>query len=844
MDALRFGPYELRPDLRTLRRDGAPVTLGVRAFDVLVALAERRDRVVTKEELLDLVWPGLVVEENNLQAQVSALRKAIGPAAIATLPGRGYRFIAEVGDRAPLPSPGAAAALPTAIRHRADADIIGRDNDIDGLCSALAAHRLVSIVGAGGVGKTTVARAVARRSAGEEDALAWVDLAPLPAGASAATVATALAAALGTPLGEGDAPALLARALADRSLLVVLDNAEHVAPQTAAVVAALCAGSPGLRLLVTSQVALHVPGEQVWRLESLALPPTGALIDEARRHGAFALFERRAREADHRFALGADDVQRVSALCHALDGNALAIELAAARAPQLGIGPLHARLTDALRLLKHPGMVPDRQRSLRGALAWSWSLLGSGEQAVLRRLAVFAGPFTLELAQQVATDTTGLDEWAVLDSLVVLVDRSLVQRVSDEPPRYRLLETTRLHAMEELTAANEADAAGRRHGQAMAALGVQLRTASRALSTRCLADTYTVALADLESAFERACRHGDAPTAGAVGLGLMVLQGACGLSHGMRARMQAGHELLPQAVEPLDRARLATLAAPWSSIALPTVPRLAAAQLRLAAWQAAADPAEVYLSLCQVTGEHVRAGDAAAAATTYAAAVAAEVPGWPAQLRIHATTAACDLALYGDEPGKGRRAAERMLELAKEANDEWLTLFACFRAADYATADGDMSAAITLGCECVAALQRIHRPRELGVGLANLCSAYLQAGDVRAARRAAARALPLVRRHLYAGVLFNHLSLIAARDGNLHAAARLLGHADAWYAQNQLSRRQATEARVMEPALDLIVAGVGAGAAAQLRTEGAALDDAAADALATRFLGGADPEGA
>ena len=173
-----------------------------------------------------------------------------------------------------------------------------------------------------------------------------------------------------------------------------------------------------------------------------------------------------------------------------------------------------------------------------------------------------------------------------------------------------------------------------------------------------------------------------------------------------------------------------------------------------------------------------------------------------------------------------------MLALALEAGDQWITLLSRLRLADYAASDGDLRAAIALGLECVTALEAMRRPETLGMTLANLCSAYLQAGD-----NEAARALPLLRSHLYAGVLFNHIALIASRDGDLSAAARLLGHPDAWYALYQTTRRKSTEARSEKLARAAIIAGLGAAGAQALLDAGDALGDAGADALARQFLG-------
>ena len=240
---------------------------------------------------------------------------------------------------------------------------------------------------------------------------------------------------------------------------------------------------------------------------------------------------------------------------------------------------------------------------------------------------------------------------------------------------------------------------------------------------------------------------------------------------------------------------------------------------------------------CQVAAEQSRAGDLPAATATHAAALSAEARDWTARMRYQGAGAASDIAQYSGEPGAGRRAAERMLALALEAGDQWITLQSRFRFADHAAGYGDLRAAIALGLECVAALEAKRRPETLGMTLANLCSAYLQAGDIEAARAAAASALPLLRSPLYAGVLFNHIALIAVRDGDLSAAARLFGHSDDWYALYQTTRRQLTEAHSEEPAHAAIIVGLGAAEAQALLDAGGAMGDAGADALARQFPG-------
>jgi predicted ATPase/DNA-binding winged helix-turn-helix (wHTH) protein len=474
-DDTRHDTIEIRPAERQVWIGGKPAALGARAFDLLLALYERRDRVVTKNELLDLVWPGLVVEENNLQVQVSSLRKLLGPNAIVTIPGRGYRFTlpddAMTAPRraAPASSPDAlGAAANDAPRGNLPASppMVGRDDDLAAVASLLQRHAVVSIIGAGGIGKTRLALAVAQASSLETpDGRWWVELAPL---ADASQVPATIAAAVGLQLTGSRRPVdALGAALARHRALIVLDNCEHVADAVADVIASLRAQAPGVRVLVTSQELLKCVDEQAFRLASLALPVTDDL-DTASRCGAVALFIARAHAADPRFALAADNVAAVIDICRRLDGIPLAIELAAARVPMLGVQGLHARLDQMFNVLTGAArMRLRRHQTLRAALEWSFGLLSEDERAVFRRLGVFAGGFTLALAQGVSADER-IDRWQVLELLSQLIDKSLVVAEGEGEPRYRLLEPTRAYALEQLAAAGESAAWLRRHAEVMA----------------------------------------------------------------------------------------------------------------------------------------------------------------------------------------------------------------------------------------------------------------------------------------------------------------------------------------------------------------------------------------
>src|SRR5215469_15414181 len=275
VDVIKLGPFELVSSERQLLRDGQPVELGARAFDLLQVLAEQAGRLVSKATLLERVWPKLVVDENNLPAQIASLRRVLGAAAIRTVPGFGYRLALEVGRATPAgladsPPCAAPAPLPVRVVTSRLTPLIGRNRDLQALQTALDGARCVTAVGAAGIGKTRIAQEVLGRTvAAAARQGAWVDLAPLT---QLRHVASAIAIAVGVALPDrGDGFAALEQALAKVPLLLILDGAEHLASEIAPALAQLLARTGELRALVTSQVPLGVPGETVFRLGPLAV---------------------------------------------------------------------------------------------------------------------------------------------------------------------------------------------------------------------------------------------------------------------------------------------------------------------------------------------------------------------------------------------------------------------------------------------------------------------------------------------------------------------------------------------------------------------------------------------
>ncbi len=450
--ALRFEGFELHPGERRLVVAGRQVEVGSRAFDLLLALTEQAGALATKDQLFDRVWPGMVVAENNIHVHVSALRKVLGNAAITTIPGRGYRFTARpLSGPAPavVSSEGVVARVP-----RTPAPLFGREEEVATLLRLLSGHRLVTVAGPGGVGKTAlVAAALHALPPAQGVRVRWVDL---HAQDSAEHLPTTLEQAI-EPVG----------AAAGAPLLLVLDGAEHLLDAVAQWASQWQDALPGLRLLVTSQAVLQLEEEHVLRLEPLPTPD--GLVDMATAAGyaCVQLFEREAQAADQRFSLMDTNIASVVRICRQLQGHPLAIRLAAQRAHVLGLEALQTHLPQHLDLLRNASRgAPGRQLSLTAAFDWSFQLLRDNERRVLCRLSVFKGRFTLSQAMRVAADPAlagegALDEWAVIDILARLVDRSLISLDRDLAGGYHLAPTIRHFAAQHLDLAGETAAARR-----------------------------------------------------------------------------------------------------------------------------------------------------------------------------------------------------------------------------------------------------------------------------------------------------------------------------------------------------------------------------------------------
>lgn len=444
--AIAFGPFRFLPRKRLLLKENKEVRLGSRAFDILGILLERAGEVVPATDIISHVWPGTLLESNALRVHIASLRKALGDVRgrselITNVRGQGYRFGAPVTqfteDNREL-----VRDRPNEVPLRANR-VVGRENDVASIMSLLAAGNLVTILGPGGIGKTTLARVIADRSMKSGLRVYFVDLAPL---SDLASVVSTIAMVLGLPARSNKGSEIAAFLSRQRALLV-LDNCEHVLTEIADLGDELRDASPDIPILTTSREPLQRHGEHVYQLEPLALPPSAKSLaaTDALTFSAIQLFVDRASSVVHSFDVSNKNVQAVVEICRRLDGIPLAIEFAAGQVEMFGLGEVARGLDRALETLSGTKrMAVKRHRTLGEALDWSYRLLSPTERIVLRSLSIFPGKFDLPSAIAVST-CPGIDSEQAAADVTSLAKKSMVA-IDSKDSRFRLLETTRAYA--------------------------------------------------------------------------------------------------------------------------------------------------------------------------------------------------------------------------------------------------------------------------------------------------------------------------------------------------------------------------------------------------------------
>jgi predicted ATPase/DNA-binding winged helix-turn-helix (wHTH) protein len=831
--AYRFGRFHLLPSERALLVDGERAKLGGRAYDLLMALVERRGRTVSREELFELVWPGRIVEDQNLKTQVLALRKVLGPQAIATIPGRGYRFALPLDDARPsaaaTPSPSKSpVAVPLSNLPSEQSPLHGRVADIVAVLRLLSEYRLVTVAGAAGVGKTRLAQAVAHQLRSRYRDGVWiVELAPVADGALvASTVARVLGFPSGKDIGTVDGAA---RAFSTLSLLLVLDNCEHLVAAISEFASAVLKSAPNVSLLATSQEPLRLRGEQVFRLDTLAVPPDGA-TPQAGTYGAVSLFVERAHAANSHFELTNDNASAVIEVCRRLDGIPLALELAAARVPLLGVDGIRARLNERFRLLTSGSRgAPTRHQTLASALDWSHGLLSTEAQTVFRRLGVFAGSFSLDAARQVAANET-LDEWAVLDHLGELVDKSLVLAEGRDRPRYRLFESTRAYALEALARAGETVDVRRRHAEAIARLFDRADDMFMRVPTM---QWLTELAPDLDNWREALTfsLNNDPATAIALATSATSFLASAGFTVETARACERVAPLLERHATAAAQARYWLALAYLGGYAVVSVPQaLEAAKKAAAGFRQAGDPLRLYRALhllsqhADLIGEHESIGPADDEMQRI------ESPDWPLLL-----TRLRRQGIARRHRREGRIAEYRdgyaaEAKLCAQAGDERAAWILQNHVALAEITLGNLEHAIEVARGTVEQIRERGMQREFWGQLVLYARVMVEKGDPDAALPAVRDAIAVLRPQGALWWLGDHLAWLVAQRGEWTNAARLHGWVDA-----RATEHNAPRGPVVKVARDRLhvqlEAALEAGELTRLMQEGGELNEAHVAAL-------------
>ncbi len=826
-----IGPFRLDPDAEVLTRDGAPTRLGPRAVAVLLALVRHPNQHVPKSTLIDAAWRGLVVEESNLAVQISAIRRVFsqvpgGERWIETLARRGYRFVGPVREP-PAEAGHARTNLPRALTS-----FVGRERELLEIKRLLPTTRLLTLVGAGGIGKTRVAQQVAAEVMDAYRDGAWfVDLAPITRPelvASAIAQALGLRSAAGKPLVE-----MVCSQIEGRELLLVLDNCEHVLDTCAALVQSLLRGAVSLTIIATSREPLQLAGEQTYSLQTLSLPDPAGSLDDMASSEAVQLFVDRARRHQPSFELSASIAPAIAQLCIRLDGIPLALELAAARVPSLSIAQINDRLHDRFKLLsagERSGLA--RHQTLLATMDWSHDLLADDQRALLRRCAIFAGGFTLEAATDVAS-IDPLGNAAVTDLLAQLVARSLViAETGSAQARYRMLETTRAYALERLDEAGETRALRRRHAEFFAD---SLERAPESWMRMPDSEWRRIFLPEVDNVRAALDWLPESPTEGAIAARVAAGSGPLWTSLGLWG--EGVQRLEAIALQENPETTAATSARLWLSLGLlqDGAPGQSMASLDRA------------IALYQRTGDVQGLGEAmvrrARALTIlgrYEDATAALAEAFPV---IRDTALPKALGFYfsgvgvlkvqtGDLAG-ARGAYDEALSLYQQAGAEFAALITLGNLADLTWTLGDLAAAAAAILENIKMLASSSTSRKTSLGYAycNLSGVFTEMGRLDDALEAARSGIPLLRHGDYLWMMVDHFALRCALAGSLDASARLAGHADAVHAA-KMCKRQSNEARARATLQSLLEARIPASDIAQLIAEGMKMTEEEAIAIA------------
>ncbi|MFM9864366.1 MAG: TIR domain-containing protein [Micropepsaceae bacterium] len=668
------------------------------------------------------------------------------------------------------------------------ASLFGRASDIEALRSAIAAHRLVTIAGPGGVGKSSVAHAVASAARPDfADGVWWVELAPV---ADGALVADAIARAAGLTLRAGLSDLTLQ--IRDQHMLLVLDNCEHVIAAAAQAAEAIMQGAERVRVLATSQERLRCGLEHTYRLSPLATPG-GAERDGS---DALDLFAARARAVSPGFALGPANMEAVAQICRQLDGLPLAIELAAARLPLLGLDGLRQRLEDRFRVLGNASRTaPNRQRTLRGALEWSHALLTATEQTLFARLGVFVGWFDLEALEQVCSDAS-IESWEVIELATSLLDKSLLTLDPQEQPRYRLLETPRAFAVEQLAKSEDARAVRARHAGLMRSRLLHAQEAQWTPHASAAIDRVVQDIANLRAALHwAASKDGDRELLIALaGTGSVVWRQAGAEAEGL-SWCETALRAVTGDTQPALEAELLVAFAGLSHQA--DAAREVAALERAATLFASQFQRQgQYIALGALAKKNVWRRDLDGAERALEAAQALFESAWPAAIQTNVLQAKTYLLELQGRPEEGERYMLEVLAIARALGDPEKIDSAMIDLAESYMVQGRLEEAAAMR---QAVHDRVGRKTPDTHNLGNLSATYTQMDRLDEALACAREAAAGLKRNNKLHQFLEHIALLCCKRGRLIEGAHLVALSDAHYRASGFDREM-SEARAREQA--------------------------------------------
>jgi len=837
--ALLIGPYRLDRASNVLWHGDKPLPLGKRAVMVLCALAERHGEVVPKATILDTAWPNLVVGENNLAAQILAIRRVLRDSAggsewVVTVPARGYRFAGPVERHAEHAEP-IVPPHDLAWQSHASVSFVGRERELAQLQRELSRPGLVTITGAGGIGKTRLA-VEAMRSAGlrSRNGVCFVALGDIT---DDSLVMPKVRQALNLPERTADPEERrIAVELAARGAILVLDSCEHLTTGVAELARSILLSAPTVRILATSRMPLEVEGEVVRTLAALRVPAANASHNAIAQSDAVKLFVEFARRLEPEFELTESRSADVASVCRRLDGMPLALELAAARVPTLSVAEIDRLLEDRFRLLtREDRRVPRRQRTLRATSDWSYDLLLADEKTALRAVSVFPADFSTKAAAAVMSPELA-DTYATVNVLSQLVRRSLVLADTlGSETRYRLLETTRAYAREKLEAAGEAPAVRARHAAHFAAHYGRCYIDWFDMADEAWGARYCADLENLRAAIDWAFSHdGDV----ALGVALTGASYRVWIACDQRAegyrRMTRAMEHIDAVPDPVARGCLCLALALTPAVGMvPERSLLPALRRATELFREAGHPHLLGNALAYVGMTLIRGGQIDDARNVLAEADALLADGlFPMALATYLDIRAVLQRIDGDMEGAltsmdrslaiCRRVGARrpgVVQLANRADLKW-------EMGDLAGAEADAreAADVARGLGPVAS-------DALGLSLINLACLLIERDRADEALPVLREVLPDRQQHGLAWYSMDFCALRAALVGRLDDAARLLGHADARHAANDV-QRQVNEARARSRAEELLRRSLSDAVLQRLMTAGATLDDEAACALA------------